>query len=83
MSADLHEGMTDGKYKKILMNRGGVTEGKLFYEIREPMYDMWYGIHEAPEKCLPDGTAARTPYFVPNDRPGDGAHAAENTVVGR
>ena len=80
MNADLEEGMSDGKYKKIVMNRGGVTEGRLFYEIREPMYDMWYGIHETPEKRFPDGTRSQTPYFVANDRPTDGA---ENTVIGR
>lgn len=56
MNKDLEEGMSDGKYKKICPNRGGVTEDRLLYAERADLYDVYYGIHETPDKRLPDGT---------------------------
>jgi hypothetical protein len=51
---DLHRGMTDGSYKKLVANRGGVVES-LTTESRRTLRDVWYGFHEAAEKMLPDG----------------------------
>ena len=56
MNHDLEEGMSDGKYKKIAPNRGGITEKELAYAEREDLYDMHYGVHETPAKRLPDTT---------------------------
>jgi hypothetical protein len=65
MSTDLHAGMTDGKYKKILQNRGGFPEGAT-YQDREDLSDIWYGIHEADTVELPDGRVMAMPYHTPN-----------------
>lgn len=65
LNGDLHEGMTDGKYKKIVMNRGGVVEDT-FHQDRAALNDTWYGIHELRTKVLPDGTVCETPEFQPN-----------------
>lgn len=65
LNGDLHEGMTDGKYKKIRSNRGGVCEDET-YRDRSDLNDIWYGIHECPDKVLPDGRVVRTPNFEPN-----------------
>lgn len=60
MNADLQEGMTDGKYKKVIPNRGGITQKALAYAVREDLNDIFYGIHEAPVKRLPDVTVDRS-----------------------
>jgi len=60
MNRDLEEGMSDGKYKRVTPNRGGVTEGDLLYRDRKDLADVWYGIHEVQEKSLPDTTVNRT-----------------------
>lgn len=65
MNSDLYEGMTDGKYKKIITNRGGVVD-PLTYESREALNDIWFGIHETPDKVLPDGTRCTTTDYVGN-----------------
>ena len=69
-NAELDEGMTDGKYRKVVMDRGGVVEG-LTYASRECLTDGWYGIHEAQSKVAPDGIRCRTPNTVstPEARP--------------
>lgn len=59
MNKDLEDGMSDGKYKKIAPNRGGDTEAELTYQMREDLNDVYYGIHEAADKQLPDGTTDR------------------------
>lgn len=63
MNGDLHEGSTDGKYKKVIRNRGGVVESAT-YEDRAGLDDVWYGIHELEVKIMPDGTPVRTPNYV-------------------
>ena len=62
-NAELCEGSTDGKYRKIVMDRGGVVEDTT-YRARCDLTDGWYGIHEAPSKMTPDGMRVRTPYCV-------------------
>jgi hypothetical protein len=62
-NAELSEGMTDGKYKKVITDRGGVVEGTT-YQDRQDLADVWHGIHEAPVKVLPDGLRTSTPNFV-------------------
>jgi hypothetical protein len=66
MNQDLKEGMTDGKYKKIVQNRGGIVEKDVFYMSREDLNDVFYGIHEDPVKSLQDGRTDRTENFVQN-----------------
>lgn len=63
MNADLSQGMTDGKYKKVNQDRGGsVSPGT--YESRAELNDNWYGIHEKQVKVTPDGLLHATPSFV-------------------
>jgi hypothetical protein len=59
LNADLMEGMSDGKYQKVIENRGGVVEKELAYGTLEDLSDTYYGIHEAQIKRLPDGTLDR------------------------
>jgi hypothetical protein len=63
VNAELNEGATDGKYKKVITNRGGVVEGTT-YDDRMDLADVWHGIHEAPVKVRPDGRSCSTPNFV-------------------
>lgn len=65
LNGDLFEGMTDGKYKKIRMNRGGPA-GDDTYRDRSDLNDWWYGIHEAREKVLPDARIVVTPDYELN-----------------
>lgn len=62
-NAELAEGATDGKYKKIVTDRG-VAESTT-YESRRDLHDAYYGLHEAKQKELGDGTAHVTPDFTP------------------
>lgn len=68
MNASLNEGMSDGKYKKITPNRGGVVEVGT-YEDRRDLYDGYYGIHEKQVKVLPDGLMHATPMYEDNPTP--------------
>lgn len=63
VNADLHEGLTDGSYKKVITNRGGFPE-RTSVQSRAHLDDQWYGIHEDPVKTGPDGIALPTPNFV-------------------
>jgi hypothetical protein len=69
MNSDLAEGMTDGKYKKVVNNRGGFINS-LTNEDRELLSVYWYNINETPDKVLPDGSKRRTEQYVPT-QPGD------------
>jgi hypothetical protein len=62
-NAELREGMTDGKYKKVITDRGGVVEATTYTD-RQDLADVWHGIHEAPVKVRPDGLPTQTPNFV-------------------
>jgi hypothetical protein len=63
MNANLAEGGTDQKYKKVVQDRGGVVDAVTYTE-RAHLDDLYYGIHEARVKILPDGSAHVTPDFV-------------------
>jgi hypothetical protein len=61
--SEIEEGMTDGKYRKVVMDRGGIVEDAT-YNSRCDLTDAWYGIHESPTKMTPDNMRVRTPYCV-------------------
>lgn len=62
-NAELNEGATDGKYKKVVNDRGGFVE-RGTYAMREELYPLWYGIREAPLKEVPARGARTTPNYV-------------------
>lgn len=62
-NAELAEGMSDGTYKKIVTDRGGMVDPAT-YDARRDLHDAYYGIHEARTKVLGDGTMHVTPDFV-------------------
>jgi hypothetical protein len=64
MNRDLEEGMTDGRYKKVVTDRGGIHEGELLYKIREELDSINYGINEIKEKEFGDSTRGVTPDYV-------------------
>ncbi|MGW1261142.1 hypothetical protein ACWD7Y_04175 [Streptomyces drozdowiczii] len=68
LTGDLNEGLTDGAYKKVVTDRGGVVEATT-YAVRSDLDDRWYGIHEDPVKHTPDGRAVTTPNFVATPPP--------------
>lgn len=69
MNADLNEGMTDGKYKKVVQDRGGFVEPTT-YEDRKDLSTTWYGgIYEESNKIRPDGKVVRTPNYVSTPQP--------------
>lgn len=62
-NSELSAGMTDGKYRKAIMDRGGDVE-HTFMDNRECLTDAWYGIHESPRMTRPDGVVCSNPYAV-------------------
>lgn len=52
LNGDLVEGATDGRYKKVVQNRGGFV-GPDTYANRQPLDDVWFGIHETQPKDVP------------------------------
>jgi hypothetical protein len=68
MNADLHEGMTDGKYKKVVQDRGGIVEGST-WKSRVDLNDRYYGIHEESHKVTGDGKVVVTPNYVETPEP--------------
>lgn len=69
MNAELREGQTDGGYKKVVQNRGGNVD-RATQESREPLDDVWYGIHERPVKYMPGHFMDdRTPNYTPTAEP--------------
>lgn len=65
LGGELNQGLTDGTYKTINRDRGGVVEPTT-YAVRSDWNDVWFGIHEAAVKHRPEGLAVRTPTYVPN-----------------
>lgn len=69
VNAELHEGMTDGSFKKVIQNRGGEPE-ELTGLTRAQLSVKGYGIVEAQRKWLPDGSDdCNTPYTTPTRDP--------------
>lgn len=67
MNADLSEGMTDGKYNKMVVDWDGpgpVNAATL--RAREGLSDAWYSRHEEVVKVRPDGQTAHTPNYTYN-----------------
>jgi hypothetical protein len=60
----LNQGMIDGTYKQVNRDRGGEVEPTT-YDARRDLDDLYFGIHEAEVKELPDGIAAVPPTFQP------------------
>lgn len=60
---ELNQGMIDGKYKQIAMNRGGQID-PCTHAARADLMGIWYGMTEAPVKELPDALPAHTPTTV-------------------
>ena len=69
VNADLHEGLTDGSYKKVIQNRGGFVDKVSTARTRSTLNDRYFGIHETPYKTSPDGVNLPTPNFVPTAAP--------------
>lgn len=56
MNRDLNEGLSDGTYRKVVTNRGGVAEGTTTTARRDLDAEHYGPIHtEAPTKVAPDG----------------------------
>lgn len=64
MNADLNEGATDGKYKKVVQERGGVVDPATEMN-RAQLDDAYFGVHEIQPKVRPDGKIVATPNYVP------------------
>lgn len=62
-NAELAEGATDSKYKKVVVDRGGSVDTAT-WESRRDLSQRDYGIQEAKVKALGDGTLHVTPDFV-------------------
>lgn len=62
-NAELAEGMSDGLYRKVVTDRGGVVDPAT-YQARRDLSDIYFGIHETRVKTLPDGTIHATPGYV-------------------
>lgn len=63
MTADLNEGATDGKYKKVIRDRGGFVDPATT-KARLDLDSHYYGIHEEQVKVRPDGKIVTTPNFI-------------------
>ncbi len=64
MNAELAEGATDGKYKKVLSRERGGFVNPDTQTARADLYDPYYGIHEVNPKVLPDARVRSTPNYV-------------------
>lgn len=51
-TAELATGAADGRYKQVVKDRGGFVE-RATLDARASLHDMYYGIHETPDKVLP------------------------------
>lgn len=63
MNAELNEGATDGKYKKVVNDRGGSIDPGT-HIARLDLHDRYYGIHEEQVKVRGDGKVVHTPNYV-------------------
>ena len=66
---ELDEGMTDGTFKKVVRDRGGIVEPD-FWTARRQLSVKLYGIVESPEKVCPCcNNAVHTPYTIATQDP--------------
>lgn len=63
VSGELASGSTDGKYRKVVADRGGIVES-MTYDSRRDLSDTWFGLHECPSMVSPDGSHVVNPYAV-------------------
>jgi hypothetical protein len=69
---ELEAGATDGKYRKVIADRGGDVE-HTFVANREDLVNGFYGIHEAPVMEVPGCTrSCSNPYAVSTPIPSPG-----------
>lgn len=64
MNAELDSGLTDGKYKKVVRDRGGFVDAAT-YQSRRDLHDLYFGIHEAEIKQAPTRGPVRTQNYRP------------------
>ena len=70
VNRELAQGLTDGSYKQIVKDRGGIVESST-WEARKNLSRAIYGITEKPEKELGDAVGpVRVPYTVDAPTPG-------------
>lgn len=62
-NSELDAGATDGKYRKVVNDRGGVVE-HTFLPNREDLVGGFYGIHESGTMVRPDGKLCSNPYGI-------------------
>lgn len=67
MVGDLREGLTDGKYKKVVNNRANAE--LTTQHARDDLKDTWYGIHEQPAKEDQFGRIVGTPNYLATAHP--------------
>lgn len=60
MNAELDSGLTDGSYKKVVRDRGGIEIDADTQQSRRDLHDLYYGIHEAEVKQAPTRGDVRT-----------------------
>ncbi|MFH9731920.1 hypothetical protein [Streptomyces sp. NPDC017260] len=64
LTGELNQGLIDQTYKTVNRDRGGAIDPAT-QRARADLNDVWFGIHETPVKQRPDGSAVRTPTYVP------------------
>jgi hypothetical protein len=63
MNADLNEGATDGKYTKVIRDRGGAVDPATALA-RKHLHPSFYGMTEVQPKVRGDGKIVSTPNYV-------------------
>jgi hypothetical protein len=73
VNRELEAGATDGKYRKVIADRGGEVE-HTFVENRMDLTSAFYGIHESPVFQVPGrpGQPCTNPYAVATPAPDPG-----------
>lgn len=70
MNGELAEGMSDGVYKKITMDRSRTPNDDATYAARRDLAPIHFGFREQQHKVLGDGTTHTTPDYIANPDPG-------------
>lgn len=69
VNRELEAGATDGRYRKVIADRGGEVE-HTFMEGRLDLTNAFYGIHEAPSMQVPGcNRTCINPYAVSTPMP--------------